>query len=61
MGLGMTDISEIFIKLILKEKKLILQALHDEHMTAIAVYGAKRQMMISDIDILEKHISDKKL
>ncbi len=48
--------SEDFIKQLLKHKKIELDRLHLEHEISIAVYNAKRQMLMSDVDVLEKKI-----
>jgi len=50
----MTKKKQDFIDILLKDKKLKLEYLHEEHRIAIAVYNAKREMLMSDIDTLEK-------
>jgi hypothetical protein len=45
-----------FIKFWLKEKNLKLEYLHEKHQIDIAVYNAKREMLMSDIDSLEKQL-----
>jgi hypothetical protein len=47
---------EEYLKLMLKDKNLKLQHLHDEHRIAIAVYNAKREMFIDEIDSIEKQL-----
>jgi hypothetical protein len=51
---------EDFVKLLLKDKKLKLEYLHEQHKIAIAVYEAKRQLIMSDIDTLEKQLDNSK-
>lgn len=50
--------AEEYLKLILKDKQLKLQYLHKQHEINIAVYEAKRQMIMTDIDNLEKQLND---
>lgn len=45
---------EDFIKLILDNKKMILEHLNEEHKIDIAVYNTKKQMLMADIELLEK-------
>lgn len=48
---------EDYLKLMLKDKNLKLQHLHDEHRTAIAVYNAKKEMLIHEINSIEKQLN----
>jgi hypothetical protein len=49
-----------YLKLILKDKKLKLEHLHVENQKHISVFESKRDMLISDIESLEKQISRRK-
>ena len=53
--------SDDFLKMLLRDKTLKLQALHDQHRVNIAIYDTKRDMLISDVDMIEKQLADKKL
>jgi hypothetical protein len=48
-----------YLKLMLKDKKLKLEYLHEEHRIAIAVYNAKREFLITEIDSIDNQINYK--
>jgi hypothetical protein len=52
----MTKAEKEFFEMMLKEKKQKLAYLQEQHRTAIAVYEARRQMIMADIDVIEHHL-----
>lgn len=50
----MTKVSDDILKLMLDSKKKKLQHLHEQYAISVAVYETKREMLIADIDLLEK-------
>lgn len=53
----MTKQSDDFIKLLLNDKKNKLKQLQEEYKISVAVYESKRELVMSDIDTLEKQIN----
>jgi hypothetical protein len=50
-----------YLKLMLNNKKLKLEYLNDEHRIAIAIYNTKKEMLMEEINSIEKqlHYEDK--
>lgn len=53
--------TKAFLKIILRDKKIKLDHLHETHRINIAVYNAKREMLMNDIEALEKSFNNKRL
>lgn len=46
-----------FLRMLHKDRTIKLKYLHEQHQIAIAVYNAKKEMLISEIDVLENHLN----
>lgn len=56
----MIKTSEQFIESLLRDKKLKLKYMDEDNRVINAAYNAKREIITSDIDELEKQISNNK-
>lgn len=46
-----------YVERLLNDRKLHLESLHERHRIAVAVYEAKRDMLIRDIDMFEHELA----
>jgi hypothetical protein len=52
--------NEAYLKLMLKDKKLKLEHLHVKHQVNQAIFEAKRDALIEDVNSIEKQLDNKK-